>query len=176
MSSFVPNLFTLIRILLIPVFILFFLQDNFYISGFIFVLSAITDFMDGYLARKYDLTTHLGKLLDPLADKLTIISILFVLIYKNILPELLAVILLSREIFILFGSGLAYMLGIDVINPSPIGKLSIVILYSALAAYLLNISPMDMILFYIAVPLNIISGIDYILKAFRKSGIFSQIL
>ncbi|ODS49726.1 MAG: CDP-diacylglycerol--glycerol-3-phosphate 3-phosphatidyltransferase, partial [Halanaerobium sp. 4-GBenrich] len=78
-----PNYITLARILLIPVYLYYFIQGNLAAAAFFFALSAITDFVDGFIARKYNLESKVGKLLDPLADKITIISILLVLIYLN---------------------------------------------------------------------------------------------
>ncbi len=165
-----PNILTLSRILFIPIYINFFLNGDYIIAGSIFAFSAITDFLDGYIARKYNLTSKLGRILDPLADKLTIISILLVLIFSSIIPKVIAIILLTREIFIMFSSSIVYLMGIDVINPSYLGKLSIAILYVSIIARLLKINyfNIDMVLLYVVLPLNIISGIDYIITTARK--------
>ncbi|MDI3546518.1 MAG: hypothetical protein PWR10_170 [Halanaerobiales bacterium] len=164
----IPNLFTILRILLIPFFIKYFLSGNYLIAGIIFILSALTDFLDGYLARKYKLNTRLGRILDPLADKLTIISILIVLVIADIIPRFIAIILLTREIFIFISSTVTFIMGIDVINPSSIGKLSIFLLYLAIALRLLKVNYIDMALFYIVIPLNILSALDYVFTAIKK--------
>ena len=163
-----PNYLTLLRILLIPVFILLFLNNQYFTAGIIFSISVFTDFLDGYFARKYNLTSKLGRLLDPFADKLTVISILFILVSMEIIPQIIAIIILTRETIILIGSITAYLMGIDIVNPSKLGKISIFILYIAIAAKMLQINHINMILFYIVIPLNIISGIDYIAKFFKK--------
>ncbi|MFW6015742.1 MAG: CDP-diacylglycerol--glycerol-3-phosphate 3-phosphatidyltransferase [bacterium] len=157
-----PNMLSFARILLIPVFILFFLNENYVLAGMFFSISAITDFFDGYFARKYNITTKLGKILDPFADKLTIISVLVVLIISNIIPQYIAIIILIREVFILISSTISYIMGFDFINPSKIGKLSIFILYVAIAIRLINFNKVAMILFYIVIPLNIYSAVNYI--------------
>lgn len=164
----IPNLFTILRILFIPFFIKYFLSGNYLIAGIIFILSALTDFLDGYLARKYKLNTQLGRILDPLADKLTIISILIVLVIADIIPRFIAIILLTREIFIFISSTVTFIMGIDVINPSSIGKLSIFLLYLAIALKLLKVNYIDMALFYIVIPLNILSALDYVFTAIKK--------
>lgn len=143
-------------------------MGNYYFSGLVFLLSALTDFFDGYFARKYNLSSKLGRVLDPLADKLTIISILIILWHVNVIPEVITLIILSREIIILLGGGIAYILGIDVINPSLLGKTSVFLLYAAITAKLLNVRYVNMALFYIVIPLNIISGINYIFTALGK--------
>ncbi|MFW6014880.1 MAG: CDP-diacylglycerol--glycerol-3-phosphate 3-phosphatidyltransferase [bacterium] len=161
--SAVPNILTILRIILIPFYINFFLIEKYIIAAVLFLVSAMTDFFDGYIARKYNITTKLGRILDPAADKLTIISILLVLIFKNIIPDFIAIIILTREIFIFISSTISFLLGYDFINPSNLGKISIFLLYVAITLKLFNVKFIDMALFYIVIPLNIISGIDYVL-------------
>ncbi|HMA59793.1 MAG TPA: CDP-alcohol phosphatidyltransferase family protein [Halanaerobiales bacterium] len=163
-----PNTLTVVRLLLIPVYLYFFLQGEYILSGVFFSLSGVTDFLDGYLARKYNMVTDLGRLLDPLADKLTLISILAVLIYMDLLPRVITITLLTREVFVLFGSGIMYLMGKDLINPTRLGKISIFLLYVAIAASLLDIKFFDMLLFYVVIPINIISAVDYIRNAYQK--------
>ena len=163
-----PNTLTVVRLLLIPVYLYFFLQGEYILSGVFFSLSGVTDFLDGYLARKYNMVTDLGRLLDPLADKLTLISILAVLIYMDLLPRVITITLLTREVFVLFGSGIMYLMGKDLIDPTRLGKISIFLLYVAIAASLLDIKFFDMLLFYVVIPINIISAVDYIRNAYQK--------
>lgn len=163
-----PNILTIIRLLLIPVYLYFFLIGEYIVSGIFFSISGLTDFLDGYLARKYDMVTDLGRILDPLADKLSIISILAVLIYMDLIPKVISITLLTREVFVLFGSGIMYLLGKDFIEPTWLGKSSIFLLYVAIAASLLDIKFIDMILFYVVIPINIISALDYIRNAYYK--------
>jgi CDP-diacylglycerol--glycerol-3-phosphate 3-phosphatidyltransferase len=165
---YLPNLLTFLRILLIPVIIYSLLIGNYFLTGIIFSIAALTDFLDGYLARKYSLSSKLGSILDPLADKLTIISVLLVLGFLNIIPRIISIIILSREIFILCASCVVYFMKLDIIKSSKLGKLSITLLYIAIAVKLLNFDGIDMILFYIVIPLNIISAIDYIQTALKK--------
>jgi len=111
----------------------------------------------------------LGKILDPLADKIAIISILIILIVLKIIPVILASIILLRELFILIGSIFAYHLGVkNAIEPSKIGKLSIFILYIAIVAWILNMNLIGIGLIYIVIPLNIFSGIKYVVLTWQK--------
>ena len=112
MLKYIPNMITLTRIILIPVYIFYFSKGNYTFAGIFFSISALTDFFDGFIARKFNLTTRLGKILDPLADKITIISILIILTVLDIIPGILSSIILIRELFILTGSILAYYLGV----------------------------------------------------------------
>ncbi|MTI61121.1 MAG: CDP-alcohol phosphatidyltransferase family protein [Firmicutes bacterium] len=163
-----PNLLSLLRILLIPVYLYYFLAGNYITAAIIFSFSALTDFLDGYFARKYQLTSDLGRILDPTADKLSIISILIALIISDIIPHYIPVILLIRELFIFISSGITYLLGYDMINPSLLGKISIFLLYLAIALRLLNIKFIGLFLFYLVIPLNIVSGLDYIKTTLNK--------
>ena len=95
-----PNLITGLRILLIPVFLLLFMTPSPTRSqwaALVFVLASATDLLDGYIARKMEQITSLGKLLDPIADKLLVISALILLVAFERAPALLAILLISRE-------------------------------------------------------------------------------
>ncbi|ACL69820.1 CDP-alcohol phosphatidyltransferase family protein [Halothermothrix orenii] len=166
--NILPNLLTLVRIVLIPVYINYFISGDYITAAVIFSISGLSDFFDGFLARRYNVTSKLGRILDPLADKLTIISILFLLVTVDIIPELAAIVILTREILVLLGSGIAYVLGIDMINPSILGKISVFLLYVTLAGKLFDIKYIDIILIYIVIPLNVISAIGYTITAVKK--------
>ena len=164
----IPNYVTFLRILLIPFYLYFFIQGNIVLAASLFALSAVTDFLDGFIARKYNMSSKTGKLLDPLADKLTIVSILLVLIYLGLIPKIISYIILGRELFILLSGTITYFFGLNFINPSLIGKLSIALLYIAIALRLLEINYFGNWLFYIVIPINIISAVDYSIKAYKK--------
>ena len=98
-----PNLITGLRILLIPVFLLLFMTPSPTRSqwaALVFVLASATDLLDGYIARKMEQITSLGKLLDPIADKLLVISALILLVAFQRVPALLAILLVCREMAI----------------------------------------------------------------------------
>ena len=99
----IPNILTFSRILIIPVifFLLFFKEEIYGIyAAFFFILAVITDFIDGYIARKKKLVTNLGIFMDPIADKLLVVTILIMLIPLNRIPAWLVAIIIFREIFI----------------------------------------------------------------------------
>jgi CDP-diacylglycerol--glycerol-3-phosphate 3-phosphatidyltransferase len=98
----VPNLLSLSRILSVPVFIILMLEPSplrALIAGTVFALASATDWLDGYLARKWGQVTKIGKLLDPIADKILILSALVVLvkIQPDIVPAWMAIVLIGRE-------------------------------------------------------------------------------
>ena len=165
----IPNFLTLIRLLLIPFYIYLFLIGNYITSGILFVIATSTDLLDGYIARKYSMETEIGKLLDPIADKLTVISILSMLIYLDIIPRFIAIILLIRESIIFLSTSIAYIFGKNFVNPSILGKLSIAFLYAGLAARLFELNILSNYILYLALPLNIISGIAYFVNAIKNN-------
>ncbi len=101
-----PNKITMLRIIMIPFFVFFMLTDvvkySNYIAAVIFIVASITDTLDGYIARKYNLVSNFGKFMDPLADKLLVCSALicFVSIPNNPMPVWGVIIIISREFII----------------------------------------------------------------------------
>ena len=96
-----PNKLTLFRIFLIPIFIIVMLlniPNKYLISCIVFILASITDAMDGHIARKHNLITDFGKFMDPLADKLLVISALICMIEANLVPGWMVIIIISREL------------------------------------------------------------------------------
>jgi CDP-diacylglycerol---glycerol-3-phosphate 3-phosphatidyltransferase len=96
-----PNLITLVRILLIPVFVMLFFTptpDRSMSAAVIFVVAAITDLLDGYIARRNGQVTKLGKLLDPIADKLLVLSALILLVNIDRVSALIAILVIAREV------------------------------------------------------------------------------
>lgn len=98
----VPNLLSLSRILSVPVFIILMLEPSpvrALLAGLVFSLASITDWLDGYLARKWGQVTKIGKLLDPIADKILIMSALIILVElrPDMVPSWIAIVIISRE-------------------------------------------------------------------------------
>lgn len=116
-----PNRLTLFRVFLVPFFIFFLLQENKILSLLIFVIASLTDFFDGYLARKNNLVTNFGKFMDPLADKLLVCSALICLSYMNKINIYVTLIIIARE-FIISGIRLVAAEQQNVIAASYWGK------------------------------------------------------
>ena len=96
-----PNFITLTRILLIPVFVVLFVtptEDRSLSAAAVFVIAAVTDLLDGYLARRNGQVTTLGKLLDPIADKLLVLSALILLVNLDRVSALVAILIIAREV------------------------------------------------------------------------------
>lgn len=167
------NKITIARILLVPIFMFFLLTNIPYgvtIAALIFIIAALTDSLDGYIARSRNQITKLGKFMDPLADKLLVTAALVSLVQMDRLPAWVTVIIISREIIVSVFRAVAASEGI-VIAASPWGKAKTVsqivailaLLFNNFPFSLLNI-PFDTIAVWAAVILTVISGFDYINK------------
>ena len=129
----IPNALTILRFILIP-FIIFYIVKDKYIEAFIFLtISGLTDVLDGIIARKFNFITNFGKLIDPLADKTTQISILVALALKDIIPMWILVIVFIKEFVMV--SGASFLYGKELVVSSKwYGKLSTVLFYLAIVA------------------------------------------
>lgn len=181
----VANKITLFRIFLIPVFMIFMLVDfsfgdvklfneeipiHHFIGALIFILASATDWLDGYVARKYDLITNLGKFLDPLADKILVTAALVALVHLQFAPAWIVIIILSRE-FAVTGIRLIAAGEGEVIAASSLAKWKTASQLIAIAVLLLYNIPFTLIPFpfgdvmlWIALILTVLSGIDYFWK------------
>jgi cardiolipin synthase len=122
----VPNFLTLIRILTIPFFLVELSAHRYLDALIVFVIGGVTDFLDGFTARLLNQQTALGAYLDPVADKLLIITSYVMLGLEDRIPAWLAVIVVSRDFLIMFGYGLIHFLVQEKleVKPSVIGKCS----------------------------------------------------
>lgn len=167
------NRLTILRILMIPIFMFVALSNmvNSHVwATAIFVIASLTDFLDGYIARNYNMVTKLGKFMDPLADKLLVTAALVCLVQMGQLSSWVVVVILSREFIVSIFRAVAASEGI-VIAASMWGKLKtnsqmIGIVLLLLHNYPFNMwnIPMDQIFVWIMTILTIISGVDYIVK------------
>ncbi len=98
-----PNKFTMLRIALIPLLVVLMYQDNafcYYLSILVFAVAAFTDFLDGHIARKHHIVTDFGKFLDPVADKLLVLSTMMMLCQQDLLGTFVVIIILARELLV----------------------------------------------------------------------------
>lgn len=176
--SLIPNLLTGFRFMVVP-FLLFCLHpgvENWLaLVGFgLFVLAAISDYLDGFLARRWQVQTSFGKLMDPLADKILVTAVLIMLIPMGRLSAVVAFLILARELIITGLRGVAAASGL-VIAASNLGKWKTFIQIVALSTLMfpLGIIPIDnlheigRIILYIALALTLVSGADYVLKFYK---------
>ena len=119
----VPNALTMLRMALIPVYWALMMNDHKYAALAVFIVASLTDLADGYIARKYHLITDFGKLMDPLADKLMVLSVMLSLALKGIAPWIALAIILAKEGLMVLGGALLYKRGV-VVYAIWIGKIA----------------------------------------------------
>lgn len=179
----IPNALTILRFILIP-FIIFYIVKDKYIEAFIFLtISGLTDVLDGIIARKFNFITNFGKLIDPLADKTTQISILVALALKDIIPMWILVIVFIKEFVMV--SGASFLYGKDLVVSSKwYGKLSTVLFYLAIVASLairywnaIALTPrnsvatlplFDIYIYYLALVATVFSLVMYYITFYRQ--------
>ena len=181
-----PNLLTLGRIIAIPVLVVLLMIGNrrcSFWAAAVFGLAAFTDWLDGYLARRWGMVTNMGKFLDPLADKLLVQAALIMMIPLGRVPAWAVFVILARELMVTGLRSIASSEGI-VIEASPLGKMKTIFQMAAIPGLLLhydyywlfelrwelfhaNMHNVGIFFFSVALIITIWSGIDYMCKFFR---------
>ncbi len=174
-----PNGLTLIRLLLIPAVIV---ADHppkdgpSHLAAILFLVASLTDILDGFIARRYNMVTSMGKLLDPVADKILVSSVLFLLVAHGLLPAILAIIVVAREFAVSGLRSVAASQGI-IIPAEKSGKAKMVVQTTSIALlldnnrhlpipgsnFLLNFHWIGLLIFWVAIALTIVSGVQYVL-------------
>ncbi len=173
-----PNRLSILRILFIPIIVLFIAsrEDGLLLAScLLFIIAGITDGLDGYLARKMSLTSRLGLYLDPIADKLLVTSVLITLTYYHQVPLWVTLILVGRE-FLINGLRAFYAMEGIAIYPSSFGKIKTALQLIGISCLLFNIAvePIDRIIhqlglavIYGALFFSIYSAIKYLAALFK---------
>jgi cardiolipin synthase len=121
----IPNLITLGRILLVPIVVWAIYSDALWIAFVLFLAAGVSDAVDGFLAKRFGMTTELGAYLDPLADKALIVSIYVTLGIKELIPGWLVILVVSRDIMIVGAVMLSWLIGKPVMmKPLVVSKLN----------------------------------------------------
>ena len=181
MLKYVPNALTVLRFLLIPIIVIACVQGQYILAIAVLSISGLTDILDGTIARKYNYITDFGKLMDPLADKATQISLLTTLFIKGAIPIWILAIVVLKEFCMV--SGASFLYGKELVVSSKwYGKLATVLLYVAMVISLFleqignttnniikAIGIADTVIYYLAVITTIASLIMY-MKAFYIQG------
>ena len=185
MLKHIPNILTIIRFLMIPFILSAILEGNYILAFILLTISGITDILDGWIARKFNLITNFGKLVDPLADKATQISILCTLCIKEIIPFWILAIVFLKEVVMIAGASFLYGKEL-VVSSRWWGKLATVLFYLAIVCsfVLKQFEPTivadntafsglllyaDMPLYYLALLATLFSLLMYF-KAFYQQG------
>ncbi len=168
-----PNKLTILRVLMIPFFVVFLLLEPIggisrYVALALFIIASLTDTLDGYIARKYNLVTNFGKFMDPLADKLLVSAAMICMVETGQLPAWVVVVIISRE-FIISGFRLVASDNGVVIAASYWGKIKTVVQMLMIILLILNVRQswyqmLCLVMIWLAVLLTIVSLVDYIRK------------
>jgi CDP-diacylglycerol--glycerol-3-phosphate 3-phosphatidyltransferase len=182
-----PNTLTMFRFVVIPIVLILMGSNRIYltvIAGALFLIASLTDIMDGYIARKYNIVTNMGKILDPLADKLMVLIVLIMLIPMGRVPAWAVALIVFRETAVTSLRAVAAADGV-VIAASPLGKFKnmfqviftlflilsheFIIPITAHCSFVLDFYTSGIILMWIALILTLWSGVDYFVKFFVGS-------
>lgn len=175
----VPNLITMIRIILTPVFIIYLINDDFKLALVVFGVCSVSDGVDGLLARTFNQKSTLGTYLDPLADKILLVASFIVLSVRGFLPSWLTVMVISRDILILLGVLVLFLNRLEIkIKPSILSKINTCLQFITIVAVLskkifFSFFPAEKVylyLFYITALFTISSGLHYMHYWFRVLG------
>jgi CDP-diacylglycerol--glycerol-3-phosphate 3-phosphatidyltransferase len=172
-----PNIITVLRVTVIPV--LFFLllspgRDGSLIIAGLFILAALTDLLDGYLARKYEIVTVMGKFLDPIADKLIVNTAMILMIPIGRISAWIVAIIIIRDFVVDGIRAIAQSEGF-VIQASRLGKRKTLCQIFAVSALMIHYPflgadahAVGTVILYIALALSVTSGIDYLIKFYEN--------
>jgi cardiolipin synthase len=169
----IPNLLTILRVLLTPLLVIFLLEERLSAALVVFIVAGITDGLDGLIARLYLQKTRLGAFLDPLADKLLLATTYVLLAVKNLVPSWLTVIVLSRDVLIVLGVFVLFMQDLPFeIKPTIASKLTtfaqIITAIVTMASAIATPHPLlRSILFHITAGLTIVSWAQYTVRGIQ---------
>ena len=165
-----PNKLTIFRVILIPFFVVLLLLDitpyDKWIALAIFIIASLTDFLDGHIARKYNLVTNFGKFMDPLADKLLVCSAMICLVELSRIPAWVVIVIIARE-FIISGFRLVASDNGVVIAASYWGKFKTTFQILMICLMIADLEPLYVVtqaVMWIALALTVVSLADYLAK------------
>jgi cardiolipin synthase len=164
----IPNLITIIRILLTPFFVILLLKDLFGLALMIFTIAGLSDALDGFIARYFNQRTTLGAYLDPIADKILLSSAFIGLAVLNIIPEWLTVIVMSREVLIITGIAVFTITEKKYkVRPSIVSKFTTAaqistVFVSLLQVNMTGLTTLGEVLYWLTAGLTVISGFHYL--------------
>lgn len=174
-----PNYITLFRVVLIPFFINLMIYGYYREALVVFIVAGVTDALDGLIARLTKSQTELGAFLDPMADKLLILSAFVTLVLLDKMPVWLSIIVVSRDVILVLGSVILYVTGHTLkVSPSIVGKATTVLqlMVVTLTLVLINYNAQGIeqgflpVLQWTAAAVTIASGIQYVLRGMKMVG------
>ncbi|SNR75323.1 CDP-diacylglycerol--glycerol-3-phosphate 3-phosphatidyltransferase [Desulfurobacterium atlanticum] len=165
--SAIPNILTILRIIFIPFIVFFIIEGMYFISIILFVISAFTDFLDGYLARKMRSVSNFGKLFDPVADKILTSSVLIALSYKHLCDPYSVTAIVAREEAVTGLRAIAASKGI-VLPAGNLGKIKTVLLMVSIITLLSGFLKLGGYLLLFSAAVAVYSGVLYFYHFFKS--------
>ncbi|MCT4660875.1 MAG: CDP-alcohol phosphatidyltransferase family protein [Tissierellales bacterium] len=164
--KYIPNILTTLRLVLVPIFISVYFSssaNNHLLALFIYIIASFTDFLDGFIARKYSVVSKLGSVLDPLADKLMLLAVLFAFYLDNKIPLFILVLMLVKESILVLSATIMYLKKEPLVIPSNIfGKTAtIVFTLSIILVFILPEYKIGYIFMFIAILLKFTAFFSY---------------
>ena len=176
-----PNLITIARILLVPVIVLLIISQHLNYAFILFVVAGLSDGIDGFIAKRFELVTVLGSYLDPLADKILLVAIYVTLGFSHHLPAWLVILVVSRDALIIGALLLSWLMGARIkIAPLMVSKINTtaqIILAGLVLAnlgYNLNLSGIIDLSLYVVVVSTIVSGVAYLIEWMKDMARFED--
>ncbi|PLX99878.1 MAG: CDP-diacylglycerol--glycerol-3-phosphate 3-phosphatidyltransferase [Desulfuromonas sp.] len=169
----IPNTLSLLRLFLVTPFLLAVIYRAYAVALVLFVLAGVSDFLDGYLARRLGQKSRLGTFLDPMGDKLLTTVAFISLAIEGVVPAWLAVLVVAKDIYIALGSGIAYLAGrVSEFPPTFWGKSSTVLQISTIGIVLLSIltgigAAFIPLIFLLTGTVTVIAGIHYVWRGLQ---------
>ncbi len=165
-----PNIITLFRVFLVPVIISFVFQGKFGTALLFFLAAGISDVIDGFVARRFNMRTELGATLDPIADKILIVVSVIALGWLGLLPVWLMIVIVCRDL-VIAGGALAWHFAIGRVEMAPsltskintFVQVGMILLVLCQASSMVRISSWQPLLFYLVLLTSLVSGIQYVL-------------
>ncbi|WP_138206535.1 CDP-diacylglycerol--glycerol-3-phosphate 3-phosphatidyltransferase [Haloimpatiens lingqiaonensis] len=159
----IPNILTVFRLALVPIFAYIFfspMKNSLFLSIAIFLIAGATDVLDGYIARKHNLITKFGIVMDPLADKLMLVTVLYCLTAENYIYSWVLWVIILKELSMIIGGTL--LLNKDMVIPSNIfGKISTFLFYISIFILIFS-EPLGKMLIYVAVASAVVAFFNYL--------------
>ena len=173
----IPNILTIFRLCLIPVYILIFAieGETKELAAIIFIAASITDVLDGYIARKYNMCTKTGQLLDPLADKLMQLTVVISLVISGILPVWFVVVLAVKEFLLILGGIFLYAKK-TYVKSNILGKLNTIVLFIAIVLifFIHTSETVSNVILGISTIFNFIAIVSYFYAYFIKQAKYKE--
>lgn len=177
----IPNVLTMLRIILVPIYLWISfsnLKNRILLAGFIFILAGISDVLDGYIARKYNLITKLGSILDPFADKMMTFAVLISFTCAELIPAWILFAIGAKEITMILGGIILYLFkGNQVLPSNRYGKIATMSFYVATLSIVFKFPErISRGLFFIMVLLNILAFIKYFIIYINMRKIHKELV